>query len=600
MLKLFKRCLAALLMLIVLPTAIANAAAGFLPVDKIKPGMNGIAKTVVNGTKIEEFGVEVLGIMKNKGPSGDLILVRTYGDVINRTGGIVQGMSGSPVYFDGQLAGAIAYGWPLSDHKIGMVTPIGDMLKLWEAPDKVNNRVFEQIDLSEDINLFENIDKPAEEAVPVATPLMASGFTEQALKMLTDKLKPLNMVPYSVGGAPSDTDFGAIEPGSAVGVELVRGDISLSALGTATYVENGKVLAFGHPFLKKGNTGYFMTNAYIFTAVDGLESGFKVGATGEAIGLINQDRGAGIAGQLNKFPSVIPVRIKVSDQQLGVNQDYAVQVVHDDQLGPALAATVAFNAIDKTIDRVGPGTAKVSFEIMARGMPGDVIKRDNMFYSAGSIGELSVAEFFEAMNMIANNKFNSVDIMDVKINVDLTEERRTASITEARSAVATARPGETISLTVKLKPFRGETVTRIVPFVIPKNQPAGPLMLQVRGGGLVPLTQLLLKQQGIDLSKNQDRQKSFADILKEFQNGPRNNDIVVEIMDMNIGNMLEQTGGDSPIEPKKATKANPSKTVKPAVAIGAAADSKEAAKTNFATDYIIDNDTQVIINIVNP
>lgn len=586
--KLVKQFLALLIVFLVFPAAAGHAAAGFLPVDQIKPGMQGIAKTVIAGAKIEEFGVEVLGIMNNKGPSGDLILVRTYGDVIDRTGGIVQGMSGSPVYIDGKLAGAIAYGWPLSDHRIGMVTPIGDMLKLWEAPDPKNNRVFKQVDISGDFEAM-------------ATPVMAAGFTEPALKMLADKLKPLNMVPYAVGGMPDGTDFGPLEPGSAIGLELIRGDLSLSALGTVTYVENDKVLAFGHPFLRKGNTSYFLTNAYIFTAVDALESGFKVGATGEALGLINQDRSAGIAGQLDKYPSVVPVRIKVTDEQLGQTKDFAVQIVHDEQLAPALSASAVFNAVDRTMDRAGAGTAKVSFEIMARDMPGEVIKRENMFYSPGSIGEITVAEFFEAMSLLSNNKYNPVEIMDVKVNIVVSEERRTASIIEAQPVTVSAKPGDTVTLAVKLKPYRGEPTTRMIPFVVPQNQPDGPLMLVVRGGGLIPVTQLLLKQQGIDLTQGQDRNKAFADVLKEFQEHDRNNDLVVEIMEFNPGELQQQAGpaaaGAEPklTGPQLKTEQLPQSRLEESPAVQALA--KDKAKTRFATDYIVDNDTQVILNI---
>ncbi|GBG58058.1 SpoIVB peptidase [Sporomusaceae bacterium FL31] len=587
MLKLLKQCLALLIFFLVLPLPIAHAAVDLLPVNQIKPGMQGIAKTVVNGTKIEEFGVEVLGVMNNKGPSGDLILVRTYGEIIDRTGGIVQGMSGSPVYIDGKLVGAIAYGWPLSDHKIGMVTPIQDMLKLWDAPDFKNDREFRQIELTEDLE-------------PVATPLMAAGFTEPALKMLADKLKPLNMIPYAVGGAPSDAQFGSIEPGSSIGVELVRGDISLSALGTVTYVEDGKVLAFGHPFLKKGNSSYFMTNAYIFTAVDGLESGFKVGTTGDAVGLINQDRSAGIAGQLDKYPNIVPIRIKVTDEQLGRTQDLAVQVIHDEQLVPALSASSVFNAVDKTIDRVGPGTARVSFEIMARDMPGEILKRENMFYTPGSIGELTVAEFFDAMNLLSNNKFNPVEIMDVKINISVSEERRTASIVEARAATSSVKPGDTVNLAVKLKPYRGEPITQTIPVIIPKNQPAGPLMLEVRGGGLIPVTQLLLKQQGIDLTQGKDKQKSFADVLKDFQTADHNNDIVVEMMDMQTGGLLEQADESANADPKLVAKPKANAAKLSGVAIGAVTANKELNKTKHTTDYIIDNDTKVMLNIIKP
>jgi hypothetical protein len=138
-------------------------ASDFMAIDEVQPGMQGVAKTVISGTKIEDFDVEVLGILKDKGPSGDVILVRTYGDVIERTGGIVQGMSGSPVYIDGKLVGAIAFGWGMTDHRICMVTPIGEMLKLWDMPDSKNLIIPEKFDFGLD-------EKSAEDKPEIKTP----------------------------------------------------------------------------------------------------------------------------------------------------------------------------------------------------------------------------------------------------------------------------------------------------------------------------------------------------------------------------------------------------------------------------------------------
>jgi hypothetical protein len=576
-----------------LPMSLVWAAPDIMPVDEIKTGMQGIGKTVVSGTKIEDFNVEVLGVMKNKGPSGDLILVRTYGDVIDRTGGIAQGMSGSPVYIDGKLVGAVAYGWSLTDHKIGMVTPIADMLKLWDMPDNYND----SMKLDENIPGFEKM----------STPVMVSGFSANALTMLQDKLKPLDLVPYDVGDAPSDTVFAPLEPGSSVGLELVRGDVSVGALGTVTYVEGDKVLAFGHPFLKKGNIGYFMTNAYIFSTVDGLENSFKVGTTGDAVGLINQDRGAAVAGHLGRYPTIIPIRITVKDNDTGKVQDSAVQVVKDEQLSAVLSATTMFNVIDKTIDRVGPGTAKVSFEITGRNMPGEVIRRENMFYSPTSVGETAVGEFLEAMTMITGNQYNPVDIMDVKINVSVGEERRTATIMQAQTKTTNVKPGDTIDIGVKLKPFRGEPIASVVPFTIPKDQPAGPLTLEVRGGGMVPVLQLLAKRQGVDesllmLGKPKPQNQDFAGVIKDFVERDRNNEIVVEVLD---------TGMDGVLDPGNANKTknemkNPDNgTVENAVTlktdlkdvIGKDKKKPEKVKNRLTTDYIIDGDTQVVVNV---
>jgi hypothetical protein len=574
--------------LLVLPAALANAAPDIMPMDQIKTGMHGIGKTVVSGTKIEDFDVEVLGIMKNKGPSGDLILVRTSGDLIDRTGGIAQGMSGSPVYIAGKLAGAIAYGWSFSDHKVGMVTPIADMLKLWDIS---SSKAYAG-------------EGSGAALVSEATPLMASGFNPGALDMLKANLQPLNLVPYAVGDAPDDVQFGPLEPGSAVGAQLVRGDVSLGALGTVTYVEGNKVLAFGHPFLKKGDSGYFLTNGYVFTTVNGMENSFKVGTTGAAIGVINQDRGAGIAGEIDRFPNTIPLRISVKDSALGQSRDAEVQVVQDEQLSPILAAASVLSVIEKTMDRTGPGTAKVGFELSARNMPGEVFKRENMFYSPTNINELAVTEIHEVLSLLASNQFQSVDVLDVKVNVTVDPDRRTATVMEARSATLTAKPGDKVDIVVSLKPYRGETITRVVPFTIPKKQAPGPLTLEVRGGGTIPLLELLKRQMtGGEVLKLVDKKKnqSFPDMLKELTERDHNNDIVVEVLDTNLGD----GSGDTAKLQMPETKPEPGPT--PSVDAGKKSPRgrmpgdvkkpEDGAKSVVGTDYIIDSDTQVLIEV---
>lgn len=583
--------IAFLVILLALPVALTEAAPDIMPLAEVKAGMQGVAKTVVAGTKIEEFGVEVLGIMKNKGPSGDLILVRTFGDLIDRTGGIAQGMSGSPVYIDGRLVGAIAFGWSFTDHKIGMVTPITDMLKLWELPSGKSAQA-----------KGEDTDDPLLE--PEATPLMAAGFGEQALALLTNKLRPYNLVPYAVGDAPQDAKLGPLEPGSAVGVQLVRGDVSLGALGTVTYVEDNKVLAFGHPFLKKGESSYFLTNAYVFTTVTGMENSFKVGAVGDALGFVGQDRGAGLAGEMGRFPSILPMRITVTDSALGASRDAEVQVVQDEQLTPVLAAASVLSVLEKTSDRVGSGTAKVVFEISARNMPGEVFKRENMFYSPANIGELAISELYELLALLAGNQFQAVDVMDVKVDVTVAPEKRTATVMEARPSVAAARPGDKVDVIVSLKPYRGETVTKTVAFTIPQDQPAGPLTLEVRGGGMVPLAELIIKRQKGDgellqlLGKLKTR--TFDDMIKELADRDRNNDIVVEVMDTDFADLLGDPGQAKTPPTKLGPVAKPGEGGKLAPRTGTAAGKKGdgAGKSFLSTEYIIDSDTQIVINVL--
>lgn len=595
-----RRCVAVLTAVwLLLPFAGVQAAPDYLPVDQITKGMQGIAKTVVAGKTIEEFGIEVLDVMKQKGPAGDLILIRTYGDVIERTGGLAQGMSGSPVYIDGKLVGAIAYGWPLTDHKICMVTPIADMLQLWDIADKPAAPAADS-------------QEPA--AVPLAAPLMVSGFSDQALKLLADKLAPYQLVPYAVTNSLTDENNGIayrnVEPGSSIGAQLVRGDVSVVALGTVTYVEDGKILAFGHPFLRRGNANYFLTDAYVYRTINSLQDSFKLGTATEAIGVINQDRSAGIAGKLGTFPRIIPLRIQVTDTSLGRSNELWAQVIQDEELAPNLAAVSIFNAIDKTTDRTGSGTARVSFEISANGIPGQLLKRENMFYTQGNIGELAIAEVHEALSLLNGNQFAAVDIMDVKVNVTIDTKRRTATIMEATTNQAAVKPGDSVDIAVKLKPFRCEPLTRHITYTVPKEQQPGTLMLSVRGGGMVSVAQLMAKQpagEG-DLTKllSQARPKSLDEAVNELVNRDRNNDLVVEVLDMNVPEAA--AAGEEKAQKPAAEKISPTPSPVPAVQAAAKAgqanNGKAAAKADdsqqkvhVTTDYIIDGETQLVLTI---
>ena len=575
----------------------AAAAVPLLPLEEVQVGAQGVARTVIAGTRIEEFGVEVLGILKNKGAVGDLILVRTYGDVIDRAGGVAQGMSGSPVFIDGRLIGAIGYGWSLTDQRTAMVTPIQDMLKLLDRkPPKPADIL---------------TDKPDGKSRPLlSTPLMAAGFGSNALAFLQTHLKPLKLTPVAVGDPPSDIAFGALEPGSAVGVQLVRGDVSLGALGTVTYVDDDRILAFGHPFLKRGPTGFLMTNAYIFTTIRGLESSFKVGATGEVIGTISQDRGAGVAGEMNRFPGIVPMRMNIRSAESGDGREMAVQIVQDEEIMPILSTASLLNAIDKAIDRTGSGTARITFEVAARGMPGETYKRENMFFSPENVAEASLAEFYELVAFLASNPHNPVTIMDIRADIEVSPERRTARILSARPVQTSIRSGETIDIEVKLKPYRGETITRTVSFTVPKEQKAGSLSLSVRGGGFFSLAALLKKMgaEGGEVPKpSRKPPKSFEEMIKDLAGRDRNNDIVVElpgaaeILDdgaggdkkpkLKLGESEKSVADKDPAKPEKPAKGKPSGSL-------LAARKTDPKKKGFlTTDYIIEGDTEVSIEI---
>jgi len=311
--------------------------------------------------------------------------------------------------------------------------------------------------------------------------------------------------------------------------------------------------------------------------------------------------------------------MNVRDSDNRLTRSSAVQLVQDEEIVPILAAASLLNTIDKSIDRTGPGSARITFEVTARDMPGDIFRRENMFYSPENVSEAAIGEFYEFIAFLAGNQFNAVTIMDVQVDISVSQERRTARILSARPAKPTARPGDTVDIDVKLKPYRGEPITRTVAYTVPRDQAAGTLSLTVRGGGMFPLAQLLLKKLAADIEapkNSRKKQKTFEELIKEFDSRDRNNDIVVEPTDAaatpDIGGeeefdkkpkttLGEKSARDSAMPPKPGKPEKP--PLKTPVSGGAASllapKKSDKNKGVLTTDYIVDADTQVSLEIVS-
>lgn len=640
LLKRSKSWLIALLLVCILPLAGQVSAADIMTADQLRPGMRGYAKTVVEGSQIDVFDLEILGVFKESEDEDGKIIAKASGPVIEAVGGVLQGMSGSPVYVDGKLIGAVSGGWKDIDNRTCIITPIADMLKIWNLPDSKGQSKIKQVDLkppkkqekasSAKVNgdakaqQDKGEKKPKQQTQPVpaqkpdkaapmkkiskqpkaedaaqakalAAPLMVSGFGPAGLRLLEDKLAPYQIAPYAAGGQSANLTGGApLEPGSAIGVQLVRGDISMAAIGTVTLVEDGKVLAFGHPFLRKGNVNYFMTDAQIVATASGTSAGFKIGAPGRLLGRINQDRGSAVAGVLGAYPSVIPLEVRVEDLQSKKQKTYVMQVAYDEDLAAALVASMVYNAIDKTIDRVGEGTARVAFEIMTSGAPGGKLRRDNMFFNAQDVGPQAIGEIFQAMGILTSNAMEEADIVSVKVDVKIDEARKTASIIEAIPDKPSVKAGETVRLKLRIKPYRAAEEVLVVPYTIPKHQSPGMLNLEVRGGGLVSLAQLLMQQQGIDLSAEEDKTKPLQTMVQEFLETNKNNEIVVapslvpEAMQAAAGGAARPAATPAPVKVQEEAV--------PEVAVSAKADAQKV-QAKHATGYIIDNVVRAAIQV---
>lgn len=559
----------------------------FMNVSDVREGMTGYAKTVVHGNTIETFPVKILGVMKNQGPAGDLILADFSCPLIEKTGGIAQGMSGSPVYIDGKLVGAIAYGWGFTRSKLGMITPIEDMFKLWNVPAKEEIRPFNARESS---------------LIPIDTPIMMGGFDSLSTDWLKKKLPHYRFMPVDTASASTDSTAQPLEAGSSVAATLVNGDMTMGAIGTVTYVDGDRIVAFGHPFLKKGSMNYFMHNAYIFTIVNNMSSSFKLGSIGAEIGKISQDRSAGIAGRYNYLAPGIPVIIKVQDTDTDISKLKRVKMVEDNELTPVLAATAVYNTVNKTIDRSGGGTATLEYTIRSSNGRDKDITRHNMYYSEDNINEKSIDELYNVLDILKHNEFIDYPVLDVSMSVDITQAKKSARIVDATAAPIVVSPGDSVYFKIKLHPYRGVDEVKTMSFTVPKNQPYGDMVLEVRGGGVVPLPYLIEKQRynlTDEILERLRHYKDFAELKKEIEGEDANNDLVIEILDPNVSMIND---GSKKAKKTKIRGKEPDAGNKDIIKPGKHAlneDAKKEAKSSIATPYIVKGDGQITIKVVS-
>ena len=308
--------------------------------------------------------------------------------------------------------------------------------------------------------------------------------------------------------------------------------MKLGAIGTVTYVDNDHIVAFGHPFLKRGSVDYFMHNAHIFTVVKSVDSGFKLGSMGAEVGSVTEDRGAGIAGKEGVVAKGIPLTVDVRDLDTGKSRRSVLKVIEANEMTPALAATSLYGLMNKTVDRSGEGSATVNVRITPRDATIEPLERRNMFYSSESITLKGVDEFYNLLDVLMNNRFKAYEIADIAVQADVTKDTKTAVIGDATLSSGVASPGDTIVVNVKLQPFRGEPVEKEIFYTIPKDQPLGKATLEVRGGGVVPLPYLLEKQKynlTDEIIRRLKTYKDFDEFYNDLRKTDTNNQLVVEI-----------------------------------------------------------------------
>jgi hypothetical protein len=501
-----------------------------IPLNQIHEGMKGTALTVFQGVKPESMDVEVLGVMHNtNGPKGDIILVRLHGTKPEYTG-VVAGMSGSPVYFDGKLAGALAFRiGEFSKEPIAGVTPIEEMLEInaldrrpslapmrASAPDAAHSNqegVAQTASPGESKALsvpnYNNYLKPIE------TPLVFNGFSNETLQRYAAQFAAVGIVPVmGIGSASDRKQPEPIEAGSAVSAVLVRGDMDIAATCTVTYVDAQRLLACGHPLLQFGEVDLPMTKATVLATLPSPMNAFKIVNTTETIGAFVQDRQNGIMGVPGRESRMIPVTVAMHSET--GTKEFHYEILNNARLSPLAMMATVFNALHGTNEYGEDITYRMNGVLSVKGYPGVVLR--NMFAPQDNgqpAAALAAATIGERFGRIYSNPFDDPDIQGVKLDFDLVRERRSARLEASRTDVTEARPGDQIMVETVIRPYRGERLVRQISIRIPTSTSTGPLRILVsdgdtldrmhrgtpmmnRGLGLAPTIALLNKEHAND------------------------------------------------------------------------------------------------------
>lgn len=541
------------------------AAPAWFPANEVAPGMAGIGKTVILGTKISEFKIKVLGVLRNAGPAGDLVLFRASGPAIEAVGGLASGMSGSPIYIGGRLAGAFSYSFQFADPAVGLFTPIEDMLKVVPSrtglarpgtyavsPFLLGGRLVRHVRLETCLagaagapcrrGAGEAGPNDTAVASPATTPLFVSGLGEAAIEEMAGALKPMGLVPMAGPGMANLPPSLPLEPGSAIGVGLMQGDVSTFSIGTLTYRDGNRILAFGHPFTETGKTGFVLTNATILQTVRAMNHNLKVGAAGAPVGVVSEDRPAAIGGTIGVLPRMFGVQVNVEDTDTSAHREFRFQVVGDKDLAPLLVALGTRGTLERALNRSGEGTAEVRIRLRGRGLPRQVA-RGNIFYSVSDIAARALAEVPPALHLLFDNDFADVAPTDIVIDLRVTKARQTGTIVDAEFPQSPVLPGGTARVRVTVRPYRGAAVTQDVDLAVPADFPTGPASIGVRAGSLVPPAPGAPPA----LGQNTTIIRNLGDAISAFEAGDKNTDVVVEL----ISSAPRQAGG--PVTPPRAT-----------------------------------------------
>jgi hypothetical protein len=487
--------------------------AGYWAVKDVRPGMKGIGRTVMVGTTLEEFQVEVLGVLRDVSPGRDMILCRLGGCNLEHAG-IIQGMSGSPIYIEGRLLGAVAFAWEFAKDPIAGVTPFAQMVDYVRANDRriaaeaaegeaglARTARLDPSWLERDAALPPIVaagSAPGAMAVgaggmagmrPIATPLAATGFSPRALAMLEERLGPLGLAAAPGGGALEEIvareGDRPLEPGSPVSIGMVTGDLDLSGIGTVTHVEGDRVYAFGHPMMSLGACEFPMMTGWIHTVYPRASVSMKMGSPLKTVGVLDTDVSTAVSGRLGRAPDMMPMTVVVKPGRHAEAHTYRVQVAREPNLMPTLVSTVLTSAIDTEGDLPEELTARLEAEIRLAGR--EPIRIAEVLSGPKYHGPLGPSALFSSVastvNLLSRNPLGPVRIEGIDCRLEVEAARTTADVEAVRVEAERVAPGGVVAVRVTLKPFQGERETVRVEVPLPAELPEGTYELTVQDGG---------------------------------------------------------------------------------------------------------------------
>jgi hypothetical protein len=536
-----------------------------MPVGEIKPGMTGTGRTVFNGAELEEFKAHIIGVLRNvQGPHRNLILARLEGGPLARTG-VAAGMSGSPVYIDGRLIGAVAYSiGSFATEAIAGITPIAEMK---DATQMTRRAASQQARIALPITreglaaaltatygrLAPFANRPADvQAIglpaaagaqlgamlrPISTPLIMSGFEPASADLLAGAFSAAGFIPVIGGGSgggqtPAELKgmSGALREGDAVGVSLVGGDLEMGATGTVTHIDGDRVYAFGHPFFNLGPAQFPMTRAYVYTMLPSLMSSFKISAMGEVIGTMHQDRATAIAGTLGKGPVVIPMAVTLQSTRedgTAMTRKFRFEIANDQLFTPLLAYVALANTIGSYERQFGAATFSIKSRARIEGhtdlMMEDVFTGDNATLGAAT----AVAG---PITMLLGNDLEPITLKGLDVSIESSEKPRSVTIERVWLDEVRPRAGRTVPLKVLTRSYRGDEKISTVPIDIPANV-SGPLSILVTDG-----RQLNAMEQR-DLRRSLQPQ-SVAQMIRVLNDTRRNSRIYIRLLNGKPGAVI--------------------------------------------------------------